>query len=148
MKSGDSFLIVVCHYFHQLGQRLFFSIRWEIFHSQCMILNISSKGYTIEFIANFSLRILIMSSPWDLFGLRFLMVFAISSLVNETVERRLFVLLNNSVESLLILSISVHCLGTFLAKRSSFRESSFVLTQENYRKLQRTVNSFMTEAVI
>ena len=108
MKSGDSFLIVVCHYFHQLGQHLFFSIRWEIFHSQCMILNISSKGYTIEFIANFSLRILIMSLPWHLFGLRILMVFAISSLVNEIAERRLFVLLNNSIGSLLIFSTSVH----------------------------------------
>ena len=76
-----------------------------------MLLNISSKGYTIEFIANFSLRILIMSLPWDLFGLRFLMVFAISSLVNEIAERRLFVLLNNSIGSLLIFSTSVHCLG-------------------------------------
>ena len=45
-----------------------------------------------------------MSKPWALFGLRFLMIFAISSLVNEIVERRLFVLLKESIGSLLVFS--------------------------------------------
>ena len=48
----------------------------------------------------FYMRILIMSKPWALFRLRFLMIFAISSLVNKIVERRLFVLLKELVGSL------------------------------------------------
>ena len=40
-----------------------------------------------------------MSKPWALFGLRFLMIFAISSLLNKIVERRLFVLLKELVRS-------------------------------------------------
>ena len=67
-------------------------------------LNISSKGFKIESPQIFNLRILIMSKPWALFGLRFLMIFAISSLVNEIVERRLFVLLKESIGSLLVFS--------------------------------------------
>ena len=67
-------------------------------------LNISSKGFKIELPQIFNLRILIMSKPWALFGLRFLMIFAISSLVNEIVERRLFVLLKESIGSLLVFS--------------------------------------------
>ena len=40
-----------------------------------------------------------MPKPWVLFGLRFLMIFAISSLLNEIVERSLFVLLKELVRS-------------------------------------------------
>ena len=57
------------------------------------------------------MRILIMPKPWALFGLRFLMIFARSSLGNETVERRLFVLFKESVRSLLVFSTSVYCLA-------------------------------------
>ena len=39
------------------------------------------------------------------------MILAISSLLNETVERRLFVLLKESIGSLLVFSTSVHCLA-------------------------------------
>ena len=60
-------------------------------------LNISSKGFNIDSPQIFIMRILIMSKPWDLFGLRFFMIFAISSLVNEIVEWRLFVLLKEFV---------------------------------------------------
>ena len=67
-------------------------------------LNISSKGFKIDSPQFFIMRILIMSKSWALFGLRFLMIFAISSLVNEIVERKLFVLLKESVESLLVFS--------------------------------------------
>ena len=56
-------------------------------------LKISSKSFRIESPQIFNMRILIMSKPWDLFGLKFLMILAISSLANEIVERRLFVLL-------------------------------------------------------
>ena len=56
-------------------------------------LKISSRGFKIESPQIFNMLILIMSKPWALFGLRFLMIFAISSLVNEIVDRRLFVLL-------------------------------------------------------
>ena len=74
-------------------------------------LNISSKGFKIKSPQIFIMRILIMSKPWALFGLRFLMIFAISSLVNEIVERRLFVLLKELFGSLLVFSTSVHCLA-------------------------------------
>ena len=79
-------------------------------------LNISSKGFKIESLQIFNMQILIMSKPWALFGLRFLMIFAISSLVNEIVERRLFVLLKESVVSLLVFLTSVHCLAKKLLK--------------------------------
>ena len=62
------------------------------------------KGFKTESPEIFNMRILIMSKSWALFGLRFLMIFAISSLVNEIVERKLFVLLKESVESLLVFS--------------------------------------------
>ena len=52
-----------------------------------------------------------MPKPWALFGLRFLRIFAILSLVNEIVERRLFVLLKELVGRLLIFLTSVHCLA-------------------------------------
>lgn len=44
-----------------------------------------------------------------LFKLRFLVIFAVSSLVNGIVESRFFVYLNESVGSLLVLSTSAHC---------------------------------------
>ena len=74
-------------------------------------LNISSKGFKIKSPQIFIMRMLIMSKPWALFGLRFLIVFAISSSVNETVERRLFVLLEELAGGLLEFSTSVHCLA-------------------------------------
>ena len=73
-------------------------------------LNISSEGFKIESPYIFNMRILIISKPWALFGLRFLMIFTISFLVNEIVEKRLFVLLKESVRSLLVFSTSVHWL--------------------------------------
>ena len=73
-------------------------------------LNINYKGFKIESPQIFNMRILIMSKPWALFGLKFLMIFAIS-LVNEIAERRLFVILKESVGSLLVFSTSVHCLA-------------------------------------
>ena len=54
------------------------------------------------------MQILIMPKPLALFGLRFLMIFAKSSLVNEIVERRLSVLLKESVGRLLVFSTSMH----------------------------------------
>ena len=74
-------------------------------------LNIGSKDFKIESPQILNMRILIMPKPWVLFGLRFLMIFARSSLVNETVERRLFVLFKESVRSLLVFSTSVYCLA-------------------------------------
>ena len=64
-------------------------------------LNINSKGFKIDSPQMFIMRILIISKSSALFGLKFLMIFAISSLVNEKVERRLFVLLKELVRSLL-----------------------------------------------
>ena len=72
---------------------------------------INSKGFKIESPQIFNMRIQIMAKPWVLFRLRFLMIFSISSLVNVIVERRLFVLLKESVGSLLVFSTSVHCLA-------------------------------------
>ena len=54
------------------------------------------------------MQILIMSKPWSLFGLRFLMILAKSFLVKEIVEVRLFVLLKESVGSLLVFPASVY----------------------------------------
>ena len=48
-------------------------------------LKISSKGYKIESPQILIMRILIMSKPRALFGLRFLMILAMPSLVNEIV---------------------------------------------------------------
>ena len=64
----------------------------------------------------FNMQILIMSKPRALFRLRFLMILAISSLVNEIVKRRLFVLFEESIEILLVFSTSVHCIAKMLLK--------------------------------
>ena len=50
-------------------------------------LNISSTGFKIESPKIFKIRILIMSKAWTLFRLRLLMIFAISSVLNEIVEK-------------------------------------------------------------
>ena len=67
-----------------------------------------------------------MPKPWALFGLRFLMIFAISSLVNEIVEKRLFILLKESVGSLLLFSTSVHCLAKKSLKVWAFSLKSVI----------------------
>ena len=54
-----------------------------------------------------------MSLSWALFGLKLLMIVVISFLVNEIAERRLLVLLKESVESFSVLSTKVH----YLAKK-------------------------------
>ena len=59
-------------------------------------LKISPKGFKTESPIIFNMRILIMLKPWALFRLRFLMILAIPSLVNETVERSIFALLKES----------------------------------------------------
>ena len=74
-------------------------------------LKTSSKDFKIESPQNFNMGILVTSKLWDSFGLRFLMILAISSLVNEIVERSLFALLKESIGSLLVFSTSVHCLA-------------------------------------
>ena len=74
-------------------------------------LYICSKGFKIGSPQIFNMRIQTMSKPWALFGLRFLMVFAMPSLVNEIVERRLLVLFKESVGSLLVFSTRVDCLA-------------------------------------
>ena len=79
-------------------------------------LNISSNGFQIESPQIFSIRIMFMSKPWALFGLRFVMIFAVSSLAKEIIESRLFVLLKESVGSLLVFSTSEHCLAKKLLK--------------------------------
>ena len=76
-------------------------------------LNISSKVF-LESLEIFNMQILIMSKPWSLFGLRFLMILAKSFLVKEIVEVRLFVLLKESVRSLLVFPASVYCLAKLL----------------------------------
>ena len=71
-------------------------------------LNISSEVFKIESLQIFNMQILIMSKPWSLFGLRFLMILAKSFLVKEIVDVRLFVLLKESVGSLLVFPASVY----------------------------------------
>ena len=71
----------------------------------------SSKDFKIESPQKFNVGILVKSKLRDSFGLRFLIILAISSLVNEIVERSLFVLLKESIGSLLVFSTSVHCLA-------------------------------------
>ena len=107
-KSDDSFLLAVCYFFINWNNISFFPFEGNFPFSR-HDLDISSKGFKIEQI--FNMRILIISKPWVLFGLRFLMIFAISSLVNEIVERRLFVLFKEFVGGLLVFSTRVHCLA-------------------------------------
>ena len=78
-------------------------------------IKISSKGFKIESMQIFNMRILIMSKPWALFGLRFLMISEMSSLI-KIIERSLFVLLKESIGSLLVFSTSAHCLAKKLLK--------------------------------
>ena len=89
-------------------------------------LKISSKGFKVESPQIFNVQILIMSKPWSLFGLRFLMILAISHLVNEIVERKLFVLLKESIGNLLVFSTSVHCLAKKLLKTWVFSLKSAI----------------------
>ena len=46
------------------------------------------------------------------------------------------------------MQIQVVVTSNSLVKRSSFRESSFVLTQANYRKLQEKLNGNKTKGYI
>ena len=112
MKSDDGFLLVVCYFFMNWDISFFpfdeklFPILNARFCSEGYSL--SSKGFKIEAPQIFNVLLLIMSKPWASFALKFLTIFAISSLLNEIVER-LFVLLKESGESLLVFSTSAHC---------------------------------------
>ena len=85
-RLDDNFLLAVC-YFLWTGPTLAFCHSMGIFPFSRHDLKISSKVFKIESPKIFNMRILIMSKPWVLFGLRFLMIFAISPLVNEIVKR-------------------------------------------------------------
>ena len=88
-----------------------FSHLMEKFPHLIQDMKTSSKDFKIESRQKFNMGILVKSKLRDSFGLRFLMILAISSLVNEIVERSLFVLLKESIGSLLVFSTSVHCLA-------------------------------------
>ena len=124
-RFDDSFQLVVC-FFLWTGTTLAFFYSMGNFPLSMHDLKISSKGFKIESPQIFNMRILIMSKPWALFGLKFLVIFAISSLVNETVERRLFVLLKELVGSLLEFSTSVHCLAKKSLKIWAFSLKSVI----------------------
>ena len=49
-------------------------------------LNINSSGLQRETSQSLTIRIIIISWPWDLFGSRFLIIFRISSLVKQIVD--------------------------------------------------------------
>ena len=78
--------------------------------------------------------ILVTSNLWDSFGLRFLMILAISSLVNEIVERSLFALLKESIGSLLVFTTSVHCLAKKKVEDLSllFKISNIIIIMINW----------------
>ena len=105
-RLNDSFQLVIC-YFSWTRTTLSFFHSTGNFALSMHDLKLISKGFKMESPQIFNMRILIMWKPWVLSGLRFLMTLEISSLVNEIVERRLFVLLKESIGSLLIFSTSV-----------------------------------------
>ena len=87
MRLDDSFQLAVCYFFMSWDNTSFFPFDGEFptfnaWHD----LKLSPKGFKSESTQIFNMRILIMSKPWALFGLRLLMILAISSLVNEIVE--------------------------------------------------------------
>ena len=124
-RLDSSFQLVVCYFFMNWDNISFFH-SMRNFPLSMPDLKISSKVFKIESPQIFNMRILIMSKPWALFGLRFLMILAKSSLVNEIAERRLYVLLKESIGSLLVFSTSVHCLAKTLLKIWTFSLKSVI----------------------
>ena len=126
-RLDDSFQLAVCFFcFLWTGTTLAFFHSMGNFPLSMHDLKISSKGFKIESPQIFNMRILIMSKPWALFGLRFLMILAMLFSVNETVERMLFILLKESIGSLLIFSTSVHCVAKKLLKIWAFSLKSVI----------------------
>ena len=84
-RLDDSFLLAVCYFFFFLrtGTTLAFFHLIGNFPFSRHDLNISPKDFKIKSPQIFNIRILIMPKPRALFGLRVLMIFAISSWVNE-----------------------------------------------------------------
>ena len=68
----------------------------------------------------FSTSLLILSSPWALFGLRFWMIFNISLLTNFTINKRLSVRKWSQGGSLLPFLIKEHCFEKKELKSSAF----------------------------
>ena len=60
------------------------------------------------------------------------MIFGLSSVLNEIVERRLFLFLKESVRSLLALSTSVHCLAKKLLRIKSVEYKVFFNLKMRY----------------
>ena len=119
-KLDDSFQLAACYFFMNWATLVFFHSMGN-FPLSIHDLKISSKWFKIEPPQIFNIRILIMSKPWALFGLRFLMILAMSPLVNEIVERRLFVLLEESIRNLLEVVVNRATQDTFLSlKVNSF----------------------------
>ena len=83
-------------------------------------LNISSKGLHSESPHIFNIRMLILSWPWALFGLRFWMIFNMSLLTNFTVDKRLSVRKWSRGGSLLPFLIKEHCFAKKELKSSAF----------------------------
>ena len=84
-KSDNSFVLGVCFVFFNWSNISFFPFNGK-FSTLSAWLNISSKVFKIESLQILNTQILTMSEPSVLFGLRFLMVSAISSLVNKLIE--------------------------------------------------------------
>ena len=109
MIWGDKFLKIVYHPFFAPELRLLY------FHSEANVplsrqdLKISSKGGKTESTHNFSIRILIMSCPWALFGSRFFIILTISALVTGIDESDLVVFMLSLAGISLALSTRVHC---------------------------------------
>ena len=82
-------------------------------------MKINSKGGKTESPHNFSIRILIMSCPWALFGSRLFIVLAISAVVTDIDESVLVVFMLSVAGFTLALSIRVNCRAKKLLNSSA-----------------------------
>ena len=89
-------------------------------------LNMSSKGLHNESSHSFNIRMLILSWPWALFGLRFWIIFNMSLFTNFTIDKRLSVKKWSRGGSLLSFLIKEHCFAKKELKSSAFSLKSVI----------------------
>ena len=105
---------------------LFFQIKELHWHSERNFLfskhdrKIIPSGLQIDSSKIFNIWILIISGPWALFQLRFLIIFKISYVENSTDESDLHVFLVRNEESLLLLLTRENCFVKKSLKSSAF----------------------------
>ena len=105
-KLVDSFSYTVCHLFQMWNWHLLYSEGSLPEHEQFQ--KIISRGLRIEMSRSFNMRMLIMSWPWALLGLRFLIILYIPSFENTIVSKMLLVYLEHQLSKVIFFN-KVHC---------------------------------------